>query len=165
MKFVHTLAQRASATLCKHNSQPMVMPQSFVPKAAPVNVKDVQLLESFVNDSRHLFILSGAGLSTESGLPDYRSKDVGLYERTNRRPMMYQEFLKSSSARQKYWARNFVGWPWFSKAQPNASHLAIYEWEQSGRVSNIVTQNVDRLHSKAGIYDCNIFIVHSGFAT
>ena len=150
MKCVHSLTQRVRTTLQTQNTQQMHMPQSFVPKAEPVKSHDIQVLESFVNDSRRLFILSGAGLSTESGLPDYRSKDVGLYERTNRRPMMYQEFTKSSSARQKYWARNFVGWPWFSKAQPNDSHLALYEWEQSGRVSNIVTQNVDRLHHKAG---------------
>lgn len=148
MKLVQNFAQKVKNLGSQKRC--FSLPMTFVPESDPVNERDVDLLESFVNDSRRLFIITGAGLSTESGLPDYRSKGVGLYERTDRRPMMYQEFIRSSEARRKYWARNFVGWPRFSSAIPNESHRALYEWEQTGRVLHLVTQNVDRLHHKAG---------------
>jgi NAD-dependent deacetylase sirtuin 4 len=92
----------------------------------------------------------GAGISTESGIPDYRSEGVGLYSRTNHRPMKIQEFLKSADARKRYWARNFIGWTNFSSCRPNEAHRILREWEEKGKVSQIVTQNVDGLHKKAG---------------
>ncbi|XP_022831384.1 NAD-dependent protein deacylase Sirt4-like isoform X2 [Spodoptera litura] len=79
-----------------------------------------------------------------------RSEEVGLYARSNHKPIQYQEFVKYPKVRQRYWARNFVGWPRFSAVQPNATHLAIRELEKMGKVTSIVTQNVDRLHQKAG---------------
>ena len=80
----------------------------------------------------------------------FRSPQVGLYARTQRRPIQYQEFLKSASGRQRYWARNFVGWPEFSSRQPNSSHFALCDMEKSGKLLWLVTQNVDALHTKAG---------------
>ena len=79
-------------------------------------------LQHFVSNASRLFVISGAGLSTESGIPDYRSDGVGLYARTDRRPMQYGEFVRSAESRQRYWARNYVGWP--SVLQPPTKRCA-----------------------------------------
>ena len=89
-------------------------------------------------------------MSTESGIPDYRSAGVGLYARSNHKPVQHQEFMKSKLARQRYWARNFTAWKTFSSFKPNQSHLILAEWEKQGKISTLVTQNIDRLHKKAG---------------
>ncbi|XP_072309001.1 NAD-dependent protein lipoamidase sirtuin-4, mitochondrial [Eucyclogobius newberryi] len=123
---------------------------NFVPPCSTTNVQYVEELQEFVSRASRLFILTGAGLSTESGIPDYRSEKVGLYARTSRRPMEHMEFIRSAKSRQRYWARNFVGWPQFSSHQPNAAHRALQQWEQRGKLHWLVTQNVDALHSKAG---------------
>lgn len=94
--------------------------------------------------------MTGAGISTESGIPDYRSEGVGLYARSDRRPIQHAEFVRSATARQRYWARNFVGWPQFSSHQPNTAHLVLRHWEKLGKLHWLVTQNVDALHTKAG---------------
>lgn len=122
----------------------------YVPKYKPPERKDVEILREFINRHQKILILTGAGISTESGIPDYRSEEVGLYARSNHKPVQYQEFVKYPKVRQRYWARNFVGWPRFSGVQPNASHLSINHLEKAGKVTAIVTQNVDRLHQKAG---------------
>ncbi|XP_028566214.2 NAD-dependent protein lipoamidase sirtuin-4, mitochondrial [Podarcis muralis] len=123
---------------------------AFVPASPPLDPAEVQKLQEFVSRARRLFVLTGAGISTESGIPDYRSEGVGLYSRTDRRPVQHVEFLRSARARQKYWARNFVGWPQFSAHQPNVAHLALRNWEVLGKLHWLVTQNVDALHAKAG---------------
>ena len=74
----------------------------------------------------------------------------GLYARSKNRPIQYQEFIKSEAARQRYWARNFVGWPRFGFHSPNATHHALAAWERRSRVHWLITQNVDALHFKAG---------------
>ncbi|KAG5451719.1 NAD-dependent protein lipoamidase sirtuin-4 [Clonorchis sinensis] len=99
-----------------------------------------------------MLVLTGAGVSTESGLPDYRSERVGLYARTDRRPVEFQTFLRNEEARRFYWARNFIGWPYFSQVQPNTSHHILADWASNKRLFAIITQNVDRLHHRAG---CN----------
>ncbi|KAK2858007.1 hypothetical protein Q7C36_005926 [Tachysurus vachellii] len=123
---------------------------NFVPSSSSVDRSSLEQLQAFVSQASHLFVLTGAGLSTESGIPDYRSEGVGLYARTNRRPMQHTEFMRSSKARQRYWARNYVGWPLFSSHLPNSAHHALRNWEEKGKVHWLVTQNVDALHSKAG---------------
>lgn len=96
------------------------------------------------------------------GIPDYRSEGVGMYARTNSRPVQHIDFLKSHAVRQRYWARNFIAWPKFYNFQPNATHKALARMEREGRCSAIVTQNVDRLHHKAG--SKNIIEMHgSGY--
>lgn len=123
---------------------------NFVPACTTKDTQYLEQLQEFVSRARHLFVLTGAGLSTESGIPDYRSEKVGLYARTNRRPMEHMEFIRSAKSRQRYWSRNFVGWPQFSSHQPNYAHRALQQWEDKGKLHWLVTQNVDALHSKAG---------------
>lgn len=121
----------------------------FVPKHEKVNSKDISVIQDFVNLG-NILVLTGAGISTESGLPDYRSEGVGLYDRSRTRPMQYKTFISSSEARKRYWARNFIAWDKFSSTQPNDTHICLAEWEKKGILNYIVTQNVDRLHHKAG---------------
>ncbi|XP_044131363.1 NAD-dependent protein lipoamidase sirtuin-4, mitochondrial [Bufo gargarizans] len=122
----------------------------YVPSCPSADPNDVQKLQDFILRSRRLFVMTGAGISTESGIPDYRSEGVGLYARTERRPIQHAEFVRSHAARKRYWARNFVGWPQFSSHKPNPSHLALASWENTGKLHWLVTQNVDALHAKAG---------------
>jgi NAD-dependent deacetylase sirtuin 4 len=91
--------------------------------------------------------LTGAGLSTESGIPDYRSPEALA---RSRRPIHGPEFVRSEGARKRYWARSALGWERMRLAQPNAGHRALASLERSGAVAAVITQNVDRLHHKAG---------------
>ncbi|XP_037724753.1 NAD-dependent protein deacylase Sirt4 [Drosophila subpulchrella] len=136
--------------------------QEYVPHHKPVVEDDIKRLEDFLMSKPNVLVLTGAGISTESGIPDYRSEGVGLYARSNHKPVQHMEFVKSSAVRKRYWARNFVGWPKFSATQPNSTHHALARFEREGRVQAVVTQNVDRLHSKAGSQ--NVVEVHgSGY--
>ena len=110
----------------------------------------VRTLDHHIETSRHLFVITGAGISTESGIRDYRSEDVGLYAISDIRPMQYTDFLNSAANRKRYWARNYVGWQEFSTREPNGSHFALTELEKLGKIHWLVTQNVDALHNKAG---------------
>ncbi len=94
---------------------------------------------------RTVAVLTGAGISTDSGIPDYRGKGTPI-----RTPMSYQQFRSSARFRQRYWAGSHLGWRRFHAAQPNAGHLAITELEAAGIVPGVVTQNVDDLHLRAG---------------
>lgn len=95
---------------------------------------------------RRVLVLAGAGCSTESGIPDYR----GTEGRRGRPPIQYQEFVRSVEGRTRYWARSAVGWPRFSRAQPNGGHRALARMEDAGIVGGVITQNVDGLHHAAG---------------
>jgi len=92
-------------------------------------------------------ILSGAGLSTESGIPDYRGP-TGLARRAT--PMTYQTFTGSAAARRRYWARSHLGWRHIARARPNHGHHAVAELDRRGLLAGIITQNVDGLHQAAG---------------
>jgi NAD-dependent SIR2 family protein deacetylase len=94
-----------------------------------------------------ILVLSGAGLSTESGIPDYRG-ETGRRRRAE--PMTYQTFTGSAPARQRYWARSHLGWRHVAGARPNAGHRAVAELQRRGLVTGIITQNVDGLHQAAG---------------
>lgn len=97
----------------------------------------------------NVLVLSGAGISTESGIPDYRGPD-GERRVT---PMQYSEFTGSSEARQRYWARSYVGWQRFNLAGPNAGHHAVTRLQRAGLIDSVITQNVDGLHQAAGTTD------------
>ncbi|HKI56381.1 MAG TPA: NAD-dependent protein deacetylase [Trueperaceae bacterium] len=96
---------------------------------------------------RRVLVLSGAGLSTESGIPDYRGPDSARRKGT---PITYQEFTRSEAARRRYWARSFLGWPAMRAKRPNDGHRAIARLEHAGVVCGVLTQNVDGLHHAAG---------------
>ena len=104
-------------------------------------------LAEFVARHRRLFVLTGAGCSTGSGIPDYRDAD-GQWKRPQ--PVTYQLFMGSHLIRQRYWTRSLVGWRSFGRAEPNGAHRALARLEEMGKVELLLTQNVDRLHQAAG---------------
>jgi NAD-dependent SIR2 family protein deacetylase len=126
--------------------------------AAPAAVRQHECVTQAVQDTRlaalagliaagGVTILSGAGLSTESGIPDYRGP-TGLARRAQ--PMTYQTFTGSAAARQRYWARSHLGWRQVARAVPNRGHEAVAELDRRGQLTGIITQNVDGLHQAAG---------------
>ncbi|MEO9139054.1 MAG: NAD-dependent protein deacetylase [Jatrophihabitans sp.] len=118
--------------------------------------EQVTQLRSLV-DAGGCVVLSGAGLSTESGIPDYRGPTGA--QRTNS-PMTYQEFVRSPEGRQRYWARSLLGWRQIAQAAPNAGHRAVAELQRRGVLGGIITQNVDGLHQAAGARD--VIELHGG---
>lgn len=94
---------------------------------------------------KSILVLTGAGVSTESGIPDYRGEG-----RVERHPMTFDTFMGDEQARKRYWARSYVGWSVIATAKPNQSHFALAQAESHGRLTHIITQNVDSLHQKAG---------------
>lgn len=106
-----------------------------------------QPLRDFIDRHARLFVLTGAGCSTDSGIPDYRDADGG-WKRAQ--PVMFQAFMGDSLIRRRYWARSLIGWPRFRRAAPNDTHHALARLEQLGKLELLVTQNVDGLHQAAG---------------
>jgi NAD-dependent SIR2 family protein deacetylase len=107
----------------------------------------INSLSDFLLENDTYVVLSGAGVSTASGIPDYRDRD-GEWKQAQ--PMQFGQFKSSDIARRRYWARSFVGWQHFSRARPNNAHRALAKLESSGKVGTLVTQNVDGLHRAAG---------------
>jgi NAD-dependent SIR2 family protein deacetylase len=108
---------------------------------------DAAALADFAGRHRRLFVLTGAGCSTESGIPDYRDAR-GEWKRPA--PVTYQAFMGDEATRRRYWARSLVGWPTMAGARPGAAHRALAQLEAAGRVGLLLTQNVDGLHAAAG---------------
>ncbi|MDB4953831.1 MAG: NAD-dependent protein deacetylase [Myxococcales bacterium] len=96
---------------------------------------------------KRVVVLTGAGCSTESGIPDYRGLDTPPRVRA---PMQHREFVDRPEARRRYWARSLLGWPQLASARPNSAHLALAALERAGVVAGLITQNVDSLHHAAG---------------
>lgn len=110
------------------------------------NKHTIQLAE-FLQRNHPVTVLTGAGISTDSGIPDYRDHN-GNWKR--KQPVQHQEFMSSPQVRRRYWARSLIGWPAMQHAQPNPSHHQINTLERTGLAKRVITQNVDRLHQKAG---------------
>jgi NAD-dependent SIR2 family protein deacetylase len=108
---------------------------------------DAQVLTEFVKRAKHIAVVSGAGVSTGSGIPDYRDRNG---EWKHAKPVQFAQFIGSPAVRQRYWARSFTGWSRIADAEPNAAHAALAALESAGRVDTLITQNVDGLHRRAG---------------
>ncbi|MCF8467155.1 MAG: Sir2 family NAD-dependent protein deacetylase [Sneathiella sp.] len=118
---------------------------------------DLDKFSKFVKDSRSIVIFTGAGISTESGIPDFRSPG-GLWEK--HRPIDFSEFLASEEARRESWRRKFAMEPVLSKATPNKGHMAISSLYAQGKIAAVITQNIDGLHQASGIEEEDVIEVH-----
>jgi len=117
----------------------------------PVAAHDlVADLRRWIAGHSRVVVLTGAGCSTASGIPDYRDEQ-GEWKR--RPPVMFQAFRTEESTYRRYWARAFAGWPRFTSAEPGAAHHALAAWQQAGSLARLITQNVDGLHQRAGNQD------------
>lgn len=116
---------------------------------APMTTLDAELpgLRTFLADHPRLVVLTGAGVSASSGIPTYRDRR-GVWRHAD--PVTFQEYVAEPARRQRYWARSMRGWPAVRDARPNAAHLALAQLERMGHITLLITQNVDRLHQRAG---------------
>ncbi len=126
-------------------STPYITPECLPPETAPL--VDVGTLQAFIAEHPKLFVITGAGISRASGIPTYRD-EIGTWKTNS--PIQHGEFLKDVAVRQRYWARSFGGWPNVGTARPNKAHRQLVTLEQRGYVTSLLTQNIDRLHQKAG---------------
>jgi NAD-dependent SIR2 family protein deacetylase len=127
-----------------------------VPTTQPPTDIAVDALAELLDDG-DVVVLSGAGMSTDSGIPDYRGASGSLRRHT---PMTYQTFTRDPRGRHRYWARSFVGWRQIRGARPNAGHRAVASLQAAGVVGPVITQNVDGLHQAAGASD--VVELHGG---
>ena len=108
---------------------------------------DISALQQFVLDHPRLVVITGAGISASSGIPTYRDRE-GTWKHSA--PITHQEFVTDPGRRQRYWSRSLLGWPVVRDARPNMAHRALSQLERLGHIDLLVTQNVDRLHQRAG---------------
>ena len=113
----------------------------------PAPMGSPEQLKAFITAHQRLLVITGAGLSTGSGIPAYRNHSGDWLRRT---PIFYQDFMRSSTARRRYWARSYIGWQPVARAAPNPGHYALANLERSGHIDTLITQNVDGLHQRAG---------------
>ncbi len=138
-----------------------MLPSAFVPATPTVPgtlERDARRLADFLR-GRRVVVLTGAGVSTESGIPDYRGPET---RQRARNPVQYNAFVGDAAARERYWMRSTAGFPRFAQAQPNSAHRALAQMEASGGVLGVITQNVDRLHHRAG--SANVVELHGSMA-
>lgn len=128
-----------------------------MPPSAPVDEEGYRRVRELVAGG-HVVALTGAGMSTGSGIPDYRGPD-GTRRVT---PMQHGEFLTSDVGRQRYWARAYAGWSRFAGAAPNSAHHAVADLERAGLLRHVITQNVDGLHTRAGSH--HVLELHGNLA-
>ena len=114
---------------------------------AEIRQDPISDLLEFIELNQPLLVLTGAGCSTESGIPDYRDEN-GNWKYSQ--PVQFTDFVRHNHTRKRYWSRSMLGWPRMAQARPNATHFSLAKLEQAGFISFLVTQNVDGLHQKAG---------------
>ena len=110
----------------------------------------IETVAAIVRSSKKIVVFTGAGISTESGIPDFRSPG-GIWDKYDPSELTYQKFLSSQASREKYWARQKDLWPVIAAAQPNAGHLAIAELHRMGKLDCVITQDGDGLHQRSGV--------------
>ncbi len=106
-----------------------------------------EALQAFIEKHPRLVVLTGAGISTDSGIPDYRDRNA---QWKRKQPVQHHDFMQSMETRQRFWARSLIGWPMMRDAKPNTAHLKLAELERKGHIPLLITQNVDGLHQHAG---------------
>ena len=121
----------------------------------------IQQACDLICSARHLVAFTGAGISTESGIPDFRGPQ-GLWKRY--RPIQFQDFLRDPEARREYWRRKVELYPGIRDARPNAGHLALERMYRAGRLAAVITQNIDGLHQKAGLPAERVIEIHGSEA-
>lgn len=127
------------------------MPSKLIPSDQDAcAAENLDRLADFIASHSRILVLTGAGISTASGIPGYRDADG---ERRGRAPIQGPEFRASEAVRRRYWARSAVGWPLLAAARPNAGHRALAVLQRHARVASVITQNVDGLHGAAGSDD------------
>ena len=140
--------RRAHGACARAAPAPSTCVMDAIPHPAPVAGSDrPDALHEFLARHRRLFVLTGAGCSTPSGIPDYRDAEGG-WKRVQ--PVTFQAFTGDAAIRRRYWARSLAGWPRFAAARANAAHQSLAAIEGDGRIEALVTQNVDGLHQQAG---------------
>jgi NAD-dependent SIR2 family protein deacetylase len=142
---VHSIPSRAVPATGSRDNAPMSRSSTAIPSRD--DAARGSDLARFIAAHRRIFVLTGAGCSTASGIPDYRDHAGGWKRRP---PVTLQAFLGDATTRSRYWARSLVGWRRFRQALPNDAHAALAGLEASGRVETLLTQNVDGLHQVAG---------------
>lgn len=143
-------AQSSSSPAASNTKRPAGVPVT-APATPPISNSQLAQLVDFVTSCKRLVVLTGAGCSTESNIPDYRGPK-GAYS-TGFQPMTHQQFMATDERRARYWARSFAGWHEFAAVRPNRAHYALAQLQRMGWAQDIITQNVDRLHHKAGSRD------------
>ncbi|MBX3707417.1 MAG: Sir2 family NAD-dependent protein deacetylase [Pseudomonadales bacterium] len=124
----------------------------------PRNHGDADRLRALVDAAERIVFFTGAGISTESGIPDFRSPGTGLW--TKMKPIQFQDFVASDAVRQESWRRRFTGERVLEGAQPNAGHHAIARLVATGKVLAVITQNIDNLHQDAGVPAARVIELH-----
>ena len=114
-------------------------------------------LAAALRASARVLVFTGAGISTPSGIPDFRGPE-GVWKK--RQPVYYQDFMSSEESRREYWDYKLEGWESFRQAEPNSVHRSLVELEEAGKLQLVVTQNIDGLHSKAGTGDSRLVEMH-----
>jgi NAD-dependent SIR2 family protein deacetylase len=150
LEYRHTrgTARMLPARSPRNGPVPVREPRMEICRAASILMRmRTASLSDFIARHRRIFVLTGAGCSTDSGIPDYRDANGG-WKRTP--PVTFQAFMGSAAVRRRYWARSLAGWPHFHRARPNGAHHALAKLEQQGHLEVLVTQNVDGLHQAAG---------------
>ncbi|MFC1513553.1 NAD-dependent deacetylase [candidate division KSB1 bacterium] len=122
-----------------------------------METNDRNKLVSLIRNASSILIFTGAGISTRSGIPDYRGPQ-GVWK--TRQPVYYQDFMSSEEARIEYWDFKLEGWEAFRNAQPNEVHKSIAQLEDSGKICMVITQNIDGLHFRAGTSESKLIEIH-----
>ncbi len=121
-------------------------------------MSDADDLRALIEDAQRIVFFTGAGISTESGIPDFRSPGTGLW--TKMKPIQFQDFVASDAVRQESWRRRFDGERTIEDASPNSGHYAVAHLIASGKAVAVITQNVDNLHQDSGVEDDAVIELH-----